>query len=254
MLVFDDDKQFYNLVQNGFARYPNKRDLRILCRKWLQEGVPFEQLCDKVVEFCKGFNSQFNYAQNESLILGVVAELKEVSDYTNPFALDTSIVIFKEEIEKIKLLGEKALQKILFTIICLAKWRKTNYIYLNCGSSIKLKDIFDLSGIACTKKEQQVYLHELNTMGAIEVQMKPLLKVFIPCIVEQGEPALDFKIDENLINAWLDVSCPHCERCKSPFERVTNNQKFCKECAKQIKREKDLRRWHEKHNRNPEIT
>ena len=247
MLVFDDNKQYCNLIKNGFARYPNKRDLRILCRKWLQDGVQHNKLEQKIVNFCQNFNSQFNYAQNQVLIMDILSEFKDTSDYSNPFALNSNIIIFESEINEIKLLKDTNLEKIFFTILCLAKWRKTNYIYLNSGSSIKLKDIFDLAGISCTKKEQQMYLHRLNSVGAIDTQLKPLLKIMVPCLAQEGNIALEFEICDDLINQWLDITYPHCERCSKAFERITNNQKFCKECAKQIKREKDLQRWHEKH-------
>lgn len=237
MLIFDENKQYENLMNNGFAKFPNRRDLKILCKRWMADGVPFSGLKDNMIDFCTRFNSQFNYAKSEAMIVDVLNSLKEKTETTTSFEFCTNIVIFEEEIKKILEIKDKNQQKLLFVMISLAKWRNTNYIYLNSEGSIRLKDIFSLAGIVCTKKEQSMYLYGLNKAGYIDVQLRPLLKVVIPCTNQEGNKALSFTINDDMVEEWNKLVLPHCSRCDKPFERHSSTQKYCKDCHDEIERE-----------------
>ena len=239
MLIFDNEKQYQNLINNGFEKYPNKRDLVILCEHWLKDGISVSDLRDNICDFCLHWNNQFNIAQNENLIFSVINQVKKNLDNKKPFENRKIIIFYKSELDTILEVKDKTIQRVLFVMICLAKWRNANYIYLNSGSSIKLKDIFYLADIKCSKKEQMMCLHKLNECGYTNVQLKPLLKFFIPCIVEDGEPALSFNISENMIDELLNITLPHCERCGKPYEKQGNKQKYCKNCARIVKNEQN---------------
>ena len=243
MLVFDTNKQYNKLICNGFEKYPNRRDLIILCKEWLNNGTDISQLKQKMIEFCEKWNTQFNYAKYEQLFLNVISHIKKEQENGVAFEFNSNIKIYKKELASIKGFEKLELQKIAFIILCLAKWRNANYIYLNSGSSIKLKDIFTLSNIKCTKKEQMDYLYQLNLLGFIDVQLKPLLKVFIPCMQNDDELEFEFKISDNMINEYIEHTLPHCEKCGNIFEKKNNKQKYCCECAKIVLREQKLKYW-----------
>lgn len=239
MLVFDEEKQCQNLLKNGFEKYPNKRDLVILCEYWISNGATLETLKGNIVNFCTRFNNQFNVAQNENLILSVIKRVEQNIENGKLFENKKNITIYKPELDAVLGIKDKKMQRILFIMISLAKWRNANYIYLNSGSSIKLKDIFTLAGIKCTKKEQMACLHQLNNSKYTEVQLKPLLKFFIPCIVDSGEVSLRFNANDNMLEELLNITLPHCEKCGKPFEKLGNKQKYCKNCARLVKNEQN---------------
>jgi len=243
MLIFNEKTQYYNLIENGFEKYPNKRDLIILCNQWLKNGIEKDNLKKRMVEFCCECNSQFNYAKNEKLLLDVLKNIENIGNEISAFEFSTNIVFFKSEIDKIKELKSKNLQKIAFIMICLAKWRNANFIYLNSESTIKLKDIFKFAGIKATGIEQERTLYELNSCGFTDVQLKPILKYIIPAILFEGEIILNFEIDENMISHWIKFAYPHCERCGCEIIKQSNKQKYCKECAKLILKEQKLNYW-----------
>lgn len=236
MLVLNEQKQFQRLLSDGFEKYPNKRDLCILCKGWLQERkYTDEELKHKMIEFCKNFNSQFNVAKAEDLFLRV---LKSVHQEIT-FKFNNTIQITESEISYLKTLNSFKKQKLMFVIICLAKWRNANYIYINNGSSIKVSDLFDIAKIKCTKKEQFKILHELNDCLFIDVQLKPMLKCMIPIIDNSSKPVITFDIDDDFIFHWENYILPHCEICGKPFERRSNRQKYCSDCAKKVKNEQN---------------
>lgn len=238
MLIFDNNLRFQQLNENGFEKYPNKRDLLILCEEWSKENQDIHFLQQKIIEFCTKWNDQFIPAQNESLILSTIKQVQKQITNGKSFEFNTNVIIYKSEYETIVALKDKQLQKLAFVLVCLAKWRNANYIYINSKSSIKLKDIFELAEIKCSKKEQALMLHRLNSCGFTDVQLKPLLKLFIPSICPVGDVVLEFKIGYNLLQYYKDISYPHCKRCGNAFERMANNQIYCKECGKIIKNEK----------------
>lgn len=243
MLVFDTKKQYEKLVSEGFEKYPNKRDLLILCKEWLVEGCNICDLKYKMSEFCEKYNSQFNYAKNEQLFLNVINQIVKEQENGIAFEFNSKIKIYKEELDKINSLKTIELRKVAFIIVCLAKWRNANYIYLNSGSSIKLKDIFNLSKIKETGKQQQLYLHMLNETGFIDVQLKPLLKIFIPCIGENSEIELEINVSDDMIDEYVNLNLPHCERCGKVYEKHSNKQKYCPDCAKEVIKEQKLSYW-----------
>jgi hypothetical protein len=246
MLIFSNENQYNNLIKNGFEKFPNKRDLTILCEFWTKKGVKFDNLLESMISFCKKWNQQFNYVKSENLLLGVLNSFQKFLKYNDKFEFNSKIYIFQEEIDEIKKIKDVKLQKIAFIMVCLAKWRCSNideynkaFIYLNSSSSIKLKDIFAYAKVKATSKEQENSLHELNSIGFINVQLKPLLKYFIPEIKKSGKIILSFDINDNMIDNWLNITLPHCQKCGKPFEKNGNKQKYCKECAKIIKNEQN---------------
>lgn len=238
MLVLNEQTHFNKLIKNGFEKYPNKRDLLILCNGWMcEKKYSDEELKHKMIEFCKNYNSQFNSTKAETLFLNVLKDIHK----EKKFEFNNHINITKNEVISLKKLDTLKKQKVMFIILSLAKWRNSNYIYLNSGSSIKVSDIFDLAKIKCTKKEQFKLLHELNELGFIDVQLKPILKCMIPiCDCEANSVnGIEFDIDDNLIFYWEDYVLPHCEICGNPFERKSNRQKYCAKCAKVVKNEQN---------------
>lgn len=246
MLIFNNELHYKRLIENGFEKYPNKRDLVILCQEWLKEGYSKKELKSKMESFCQQWNSQFNYAKTEGLLLKVLMAVDKLENEPPKFVFNTNIVVFESEINKIKELKDKNLQKIAFIMVCLAKWKNSNFIYLNYDSTIKLKDIFDYAGIKATGKKQLELLHKLNLNNFVDCQLRPLGKFIIDCITNDGDVALSFKINEEMIQNWIDLVCPHCERCGKGFEKNSNKQKYCKECAKIVKNEQTLQIMREK--------
>lgn len=243
MLIFDEKQHFENLIDNGFEKYPNKRDLTCLCSGWISQGARVEDLKFLMTNFCKQWNIKFNYAKNENLLLGVVGcftnrEENKIKEY-----IHNRILIYSSEIEIIKRLSGKKNQKVAFAILCLAKWRNSNYIYLNDSSSIHLKDVFSLVGLKDTNKNMSLILHSLNEQGFLDVQLKPIMKCFIPCIVTSGEKSLEFDISEDSVkDNLLIIVGDKCEYCGKLFERIKNNQKYCSECGKKMNIIKTLER------------
>lgn len=235
MLIFDKEKHFRDLIENGFEKYPNKRDLTCLCEGWLSGGASVGDLKSLIINFCRRWNSKFNYAKSEGLIFDVLSNFNSSKKNEVSFEFCSLILIYNSEIEIIRAIKGKKYQKLAFAMLCLAKWRNVNYIYLNEGSSIHLKDIFSLVGLKDTIKNMNLCLNELDKQGFIDVQLRPIMKCFIPCVVDNGDIFCEFAInEENIMETLLSIVGVKCECCGKFFDRVKNNQKYCKDCGKKM--------------------
>ena len=237
MIIFSEDEHYNNLMQNGFEKYPNKRDLIILCKRWLDTGYTIAELKGKIIEYCKMFYSEFSPVKSENLINSVITTLEsgELPNYFN----SAEIILYSSEIERIKRIPDKDSQKIAFIILCLAKWNNSTCIYLNTKSLIKISDIFNLSQLKCTKKIQYNILKSLSDNQFIDIKMKPLLMCEIPILKnESSGDSIKVVMNDNIIQVWYDLIYPHCCMCGKGFEKKSNSQKYCKKCAIQIKNRK----------------
>lgn len=239
MIIFNERQHFENLIENGFEKYPNKRDLTIIGKYWLNDGISIDEIKVKLVEFCKLHNEKFNYAKSENMILSVVENLR--TGNIPEIIKDKVVELNTNEINEIKKIKDLDTQVVAFVILCLAKWNKTDYIYLNTSSLIKVSDIFALSNLKLTKEKQYKLLHELNNINFIDIQIKPFLKCIVPVLTtdyENNDIELKVNVNEELYQSWLNYVLPNCLSCGKGFIKMANSQKYCKECALKIKRGK----------------
>lgn len=249
MIILDENKHFNKLINEGFEKYPNKRDLIILCKHWISDGFEVDELCSKMKEFCSKWNSRFNYAKSENLFITVINSIKNPENYQKNFEFSKNITIFKEESSVLSQITDEKQRKVLFVLISLAKWRNSDFVYFNSGGSLKVKEVFALAGVNLTIAKQKILLHELQKMGYIDIQLKPLLKCFIPIIKTEGEKHWDFDISDEVVSQIKNISLSaRCVRCGSLFEKHNNKQKYCEQCAKIISNEKHAEIMRQKRN------
>lgn len=250
MLVFSESAQYKKLMENGFEKFPNKRDLTILCKFWLDEGTTFYELKDKMVEFCKKHNSKFNYAKSESLLLKVLKAVEEpTKEKEVDKKLNAHIQFYESETKMLKAIKDLKQQSVLFVMMALGKWLGTPYLYLNHNSVIKIKDVFNYAKVKLTKEKQGLLLNELFKADLIKVDLKPIMRTWLPFSFE-GQITLEFNIDDDMLEYWKLYSYTLCEICRKPFVKLSNKQKYCKECAKIVKNEqnKNSASYKSKHN------
>jgi len=240
MIIFNKETHYDKLMSRGFEKYINKRDLIILATHWVEiDNVPQNDIIERLIKFCTKWNSEFNAVKYENLLLSVV-KLLNVSHET--FSTNKQITFFRQEIDNISKIEDKNLQKVLFIIMCIAKWKNNTYIYLNNGNAMKLSDIFKLAGVKATGKQQELFLFKLNGYGFIKVNLKPLLKYDILCLKNIGEAVKAFDVSENMIEYFDELTIKNpitCQRCGKIIEKKVNNQKYCNKCSKEVRLEKD---------------
>ena len=158
--------------------------------------------------------------------------------------------ITKREIERIRALEKKQLQRLAFTLLCLAKyWMEVNP-KCNWWVTNKDSDIMKLANINTSIRRQSFMYNQLREAGMIEFSKKVDNTNVRVCFAEDGETAIEVSDFRNLGNQYIlftgSSDYIKCERCgivvrktrvvpkELPGHRGAR-QKYCKDCAANIR-------------------
>lgn len=148
------------------------------------------------------------------------------------------IVISKPEMRRIDSLGGKQVQRLAFTLLCLAKY--WNIVSNRSDGWINNKD-FDIMRMANVKtsiKRQSLMFFNLREAGMIEFSRKVDNTNVRVTFIESGEPALRVTDFRNLGYQYMMYHggqyfvCANCgitEKLENPNKG--RKQKYCKSCA-----------------------
>lgn len=238
MIILNYKEHYENLIKNGFAKFTNHRDLLILAYEWKKQGFKKGCIKDMLIDFCEKWDKNFCEAKIESKINLILAEIDKPQRQ-----IPNEVCFSQSEIDFIISIANYELQKVLFVIMTIAKLKKTNYIYINSSSNIKLKDIFELAQVNISTKKQEQVFHELLQLKAIKLNFS--LKCEILCLEQNGcgavafAPRIDFIRNCDIILGKAVV----CQVCGKFVARTNNKIKYCSECAKKEKEKKDKERY-----------
>lgn len=159
------------------------------------------------------------------------------------------ISITKSEILKIQSLKGKLLQRLMFTMLCLAKYGNAISPTNNSWVNKKDRDIFRLANIAVTTKRQSLMINDLWTAGYVgysNVVDNINLNVKI---VDDDSPEeiliTDFRELGYQYSRYCGENFTECESCGRLIKESTNGRrKFCKECAIDTNRQKTIERYY----------
>ena len=167
------------------------------------------------------------------------------------------IIITKREIETIKTLENNRLERLAFTLLAVAKYY--NYINPNNNNwtNKDFKTIFSLANVPVTKEKQCTMINGLKNKGFITMSKKiDNLNLNVQFI--NNDSPIVFKIDDmrNLGNQYRmlsgDKKYKKCKKCGKVVKFKTN-QKYCRNCAIDVKHKNQSRWIKEKRNSNRHI-
>ena len=164
-----------------------------------------------------------------------------------PMVCIPGIMITDTEMGEIAKLQSVLQQRVMFTLLCMAKYG--NAVNHRNGGWVNMqqRDIFALANVALTSKRQSLMINDLWQAGLIgysclvdniNLQVK---------IIADGEDALyitDFRNLGNQYMRYLGGDYFECDGCGLVL-RTTNkkaHQKYCKDCAMEIKAARDADR------------
>lgn len=168
-----------------------------------------------------------------------------------------SIKITKQELDFIGLFNDIKKEKVLFVMLCLAKYNhyynKSNNFWVNSSASL----IFKEARVHIKSVERLGFLRELYLAGAYDlVNGTGSASKRITFVSECSDDDVVLELGENdfeeLAYTYLFYKDGfsgyiHCEKCGKLTKQKSNRQKFCAVCAKESKKastkESDLRRY-----------
>lgn len=146
------------------------------------------------------------------------------------------IYITKAELEKIEELKNKVLERLAFTLLCLAKFKNAKFDKNNNWVKNSDSEIFKLARISAGREKKDLFINDLNSLDYIEYANKnDNLSLRVTYIDENSENVLyitDFR--ELGYEYWLykGDSLIRCSDCGILIRNnKQKNRKYCTVCA-----------------------
>lgn len=148
------------------------------------------------------------------------------------------------EMKKISNLKGRQLQRLAFTLLCLAKY--WNAVNPNCDGWVNNKDsdIMQIANITTSIKRQSSMYYTLNELGLVSFSKRVDNINVKVCFIEDGETELTISDFRNLGYQYLKylgepyfecVNCGLTTKIRNPQNKNSAwKQKYCKDCAVKI--------------------
>lgn len=174
---------------------------------------------------------------------GSISAAVNIAEKYPPICIN-GIAITEPEMKKIEQLPSLLQQRLMFAIVCLAKYG--NAVSKNNGNWVNAeqKDIFALANVTLSSKRQSLMINDLWQAGYIGYSCLVDNTNLSVKILEEGDVAMYVDDFRNLGNQYMRYHGGdyfECECCGLVL-KVTNtsaHQKYCKECAGEIKANRD---------------
>lgn len=179
---------------------------------------------------------------------GVIDSAVAHADKYQMIELD-GVNITKAELEAIQKLDSRMSQKLMFTLLCFAKYynalRTNNNNWVNRES----KDIFPAANVVVTTRKQSLLINDLWRSGYIGYsKVVDNVNLNVRIVNNDSDVVLTITDFRNLGNQYLMYAGENyiaCQDCGLVIRRTMNNQKRCKDCAAEANRRNSYKRWRE---------
>lgn len=213
--------------------------LHYIAKLYFSKGYQKEQVKEKLDDFLLSHMDGYNRVLDEDLIQQAIA----LSKGKQLVELD-GVIITKAEIEKIQALDGKPMQRLMLTLLCLAKY----HVAINEKNSYWVtedtRDIFRMANVSANVKKQNEMICELHNLGYVGfASLKKIDNLNIHVLIAEEDYPQELFVDdfENIGLEWNQYcGKPYikCECCGKKVVRTGRRQKYCRKCAKSINIEK----------------
>ena len=238
MIILNYEERYNELLESGFGKFPNTRDMQIVANIERERGKTEDEIVSLLYDLC-------DKDENTSSFRPILKRISKVSRETKKSLreLKKEIVFTKCEINFIKSLESYEEQKLLYVLLCICKIYGTDSVFLNSKSPVKLKEILSMAKISVSVRKGEDMLHDLFVRGLISVL--PNLKYTMNCIDNETDDIAFVAKSSSKIIEYFEVYNGlgiWCKTCGKYVRKRSNNTKYCGECAKRAKEESDKKR------------
>jgi hypothetical protein len=160
------------------------------------------------------------------------------------------IPITQKELDICDRLNGAQIRRLMFTLICLAKFSNTVNKKNNGWVNRQDKEIFKMANIITSVKRQSLMLNDLRELGLIRFSRKvDNININVRRVDGAGRPVLHISDFRNLGHQYLRYcggQYLECASCGLVIKRTSNSQKYCNDCAVETNRQKTRNHWKSK--------
>lgn len=152
------------------------------------------------------------------------------------------------ELEYIDKLESVMQKRLMFTLLCLAKYGNAINPLNNDWVNKKDSDIFSLANVKVTTKKQSLMLNDLWRIGYIGFsRIVDNININVKIINEDSPVVLsvsDFRNLGNQIMVYYGFEYITCVSCGAVVKPHGKRQRYCKECSLKVNRQRTLEKYH----------
>lgn len=221
-----------------------------LARYYMADGYKRREIVSLLEEFMMKCDPAVNMVKWQAAI-----EQKVRSACRTSLVELDSIPITQRELDLCGSLRGTQMRRLLFTLICLAKF--ADAVNGHNGGWVNRPDneIFRMANIVTPVKRQSLMLNDLRDLGMIRFSRKvDNVNIKVECADPGGDAVLHITDFRNLgyqymrhcdeyggkLSAKPQTSYFECEVCGIVEKRTGNRQKYCKECGIEMNRQKSM--------------
>lgn len=235
-----NERAFVENALDNLELGPNMFEtLSRIARYYYEEGYKKREIGCLIEEFLYKCDPDINIVKWQNLIDKVV---RSADKY--PLREISGVGITEKELEKIKALDDGMARRLMFTMLCLAKFGNAVNENNNGWVNRQDRDIFSLANIAISTKRQSLMLNKLWTEGYVGFsKVVDNININVKIIDNENEPVITVCDFRNLGNRYRMIcgeKYMECECCGAVVRRVANAQKFCRECSAETNRKRTL--------------
>ena len=236
MIILNEVKAAEKCLNNGLIEGKPLYTISILAKYYYHHcGYKKKQIEELLFDYLKKYYPRYEYSEFwwEEKVESVAKKAREGTLYEIE-----GISITKAELAKIKELNNKVLERLLFTMLCLAKFCNAKNPANKDWVNFKYKDIFKLARISCNNFDRCEKTAELIERGYLELSKRiDKVNFRITFVDDDSEQVLfitesDFRELGYVYRQYCGEKFIRCAECDILMRPNKNNtRRYCKDCA-----------------------
>ena len=234
MIVLNEKKYAIECLENGFVGRKPFFTLSIIA-KYYYYCLNYKK--SKIEMLLNNFmfkNYSIGYQSDRLSWQDTIEKIvKKVNNYTL-LELD-GVKITKSELKTISGIGNPNKERVMFTILCLAKFGIARNPQSNGWVNTDSKEIFKMARVSCKAKERELYIGDLCDRGLLELPKRNDNVSLRVTFIDDGDEELFISDFRELGYEYLKYKGENFIRCAEcgilTRGNKYGNKRYCKDCA-----------------------
>ena len=235
-----DEKSWAEHMLNGYwlGNKPSETLWRV-GRYFYSMGMTQDEIVERLREFIRRCDPTIKVAQWDEMIRSIAAKAHKY-----PLVTVRGVSISESEIEAIGALDGWMIKRVMFAILCLAKYHNEINPDNNNWANQDQKTIFALANVQVTVRRQALIINDLWQRGYIGYGKRVDNVNIRVNIVDDTSPTEIFVTDMrdlgNQYMAHFGKKFIFCHVCGRMTKQRSNGQKFCPACSNEMKKNRKI--------------
>lgn len=239
-IILNEKQWVEDAIQNATLGSKPAETLGRLARYYREQGYKKGESAKMIEEFMIRCDPTVNVIRWQSVIESSIKYAQQGSLINIP-----PINVTAKELSKISEIPGVLLRRLMFTLLCLAKYGNAVNPRNNSWVNRETREILALANVKVTVRRQALLFNDLRNAGYIGFSnIVDNINVYVKIIDDETEDAVmqidDFRNLGNQYMQYIGDGYMNCGHCGVVVKRSSPNQKYCKVCAVDVNIQKTM--------------